>query len=179
MSCYLRGHVVLHCGPVHFATGSHPMASVNLTRCANSSILQGMPPVDPVSCQPRVMVMSMTLLHLYSSYVFAGCKYHNHQYNIIGLMDCCVFILFIPFLTSPPRPREVPWRLVVFSLAVTKLRRRAEPLPPLPPLPSVRRGGQMLGAFPCDVNDLRINQTSSWRGSESSSFRWSNLPLFG
>ena len=46
----------------------HPMASVNLTRCANSSILQGMPPVDPVSCQPRVMVLSMTLLHLYSSY---------------------------------------------------------------------------------------------------------------
>ena len=46
----------------------HPMACVNLTRCANSSILQGMPPVDPVSCQPRVMVLSMTLLHLYSSY---------------------------------------------------------------------------------------------------------------
>ena len=32
--------------------------------------------------------------------------------------------------------REVPWRLVVFSLAVTKLRRPAGPLPPLPPLPS-------------------------------------------
>jgi len=67
--------------------------------------------------------------------------------------------LFQHLILYGPRRREVPWRLVVFSLAVTKLRRPAGPLPPLPPLPS-----RLLR----ELEGFRIFR--SW---------WSNLLLLG